>query len=211
MATTYLWDLCSDSPNKNKVEEILEKSVHRVDKKRIQHMTNWINCTDSKMALEFLENNIDSPNFHPFVDPWENDGETIKTLFKNIKGNKIVRLSTRASGYLTISHTGGINKSKRIKLTNKGLEMGNYKFKTIVDLIAHLDEQDCCICLENIVKDTSVVLKCGHIYHIDCIDKSKYFINNYTSDKCPMCKTILVKDVIFDQGSACMYAQTFLS
>jgi hypothetical protein len=202
MPSKYLWELCVESNAiQNKVVDIIMNSTHRVSTKRILHMANWVDkSNDYKMSLEFLENNIDSPNFHPFADPWECGGKTIDDLFKNIKGNKIVRLSTRAGGYFTISHTGGLSKSKRVKLTNKGLELGNYKFKNIVGLVTHLDEQECCICLENIVDNVSVVLKCGHIYHVNCINKNKQL-----SDECPMCKQIVVEDIVFDQGSSCMY------
>jgi hypothetical protein len=197
----FLWDLRNLAATCITVEDILKKSNHTPTQKRINHMSQWIDASDnSKASLQFLRDNIDSPNFHPFADPWEDDGKSMLNLFKNLCGNKVVRLSTRAAGYFTISHTGGIAQSKRIKLTPTGLALGAYKFTNINDLITHLDKQECCICLENIVDGVSVVLKCGHIFHKDCIDTNKQ-----TSMDCPMCKKIVKSDTVFDIGIACMY------
>jgi hypothetical protein len=191
----FLWDL-----HNGPVKDILNGSKHRSTPQRIDHMSQWIDASDDPNAsLQFLRDNIDSPSFHPFADPWENDGKSMADLF-NLGGNKIVRLSTRAAGYFTISHTGGIAQSKRIKLTPTGLALGAYRFANINDLIKHLDTQECCICLENIVKGASVVLKCGHIFHKECI-----YENKKTSMKCPMCKKIVEEDTVFDTGTACLY------
>jgi hypothetical protein len=197
---TFLWDLRNMAATCINVEDILKKSKHRSTQKRINHMSQWIDASDdSKVSLQFLRDNIDSPNFHPFADPWENDGKSMEDLF-HLGGNKIVRLSTRAAGYFTISHTGGIAQSKRIKLTPTGLALGAYKFANINDLIKHLDTEECCICLENIVKGASVVLECGHIFHKYCIDENKQ-----TSMNCPICKKIVKEDTVFDIGTACLY------
>jgi hypothetical protein len=199
---TYLWEIGAAVSIQQQVEKIIKNSNHRITRRRVNHMACWIDhSTNSKTSLEFLRKNIDSPNFHPFADPWVDQGKSMENLFKTLGGSKIVRLSTRAPGYFTISHTGGISKSKRIQLTQQGLVLGMFRFQSLDELIEHIDNQECCICLEDIVDEVSVILACGHVFHKGCID-----VNALTSNSCPMCKQIAVKDVEFQSGASCMYA-----
>jgi hypothetical protein len=56
----------------------------------------------------------------------------------------------------------------------------------VYKIISLSSEEECSICYEDIVK-SSVVLRCKHLYHKECIDK--WLVNNTT---CPQCRYDLV-------------------
>jgi hypothetical protein len=67
----------------------------------------------------------------------------------------------------------------------------------------------CCICLnsDDGYDGDIVELNCGHIYHLECIEK--WMDNN--NNTCPLCKsnitsTISVKDNYFDFGLMALIA-----
>ena len=43
---------------------------------------------------------------------------------------------------------------------------------------------ECVICLENIDRESVVALKCGHVYHVDCIIS----LIKKRNRKCPKCR-----------------------
>ena len=45
-------------------------------------------------------------------------------------------------------------------------------------------DDECAICLENMEDLDSVILDCGHEFHIDCLASSLM-----VSTKCPICRT----------------------
>jgi len=53
---------------------------------------------------------------------------------------------------------------------------------------------DCCICLENITID-KYILKCGHIYHVNCIEM--WYKKNH---KCPLCRDSVFNKPLKDFG-----------
>lgn len=65
-----------------------------------------------------------------------------------------------------------------IETENEFCEQHN--FKKYVD-------SECVICYENIDTNIEVFLRCGHIYHRNCLYKSKI-------DKCPYCNKSLEED-----------------
>lgn len=48
----------------------------------------------------------------------------------------------------------------------------------------YIYDENCPICFEEINHKNSKKLQCGHLFHVDCLDK--WFEKNYT---CPMCRT----------------------
>lgn len=53
------------------------------------------------------------------------------------------------------------------------------------------EENECSICLENIEEDSKKIVKCGHMFHTECISK---WLEAH--DKCPLCiQTIIEVEV----------------
>jgi len=47
-----------------------------------------------------------------------------------------------------------------------------------------MEEDECPICLGNMIKTLRVITSCGHIFHAGCFNKLTYAV-------CPMCRTPL--------------------
>lgn len=66
---------------------------------------------------------------------------------------------------------------------------------------ANIYNMECSICFEEIDEKNGVMTKCKHIFHKKCIDKWKW--SNTTNGKaarCPLCRKILVRAPVIDQG-----------
>jgi hypothetical protein len=196
---SLLWTFSVSDTNYRMCKELLKKSTHRFDERRIKHLANWIFKSPNKdVALNFIYDNLDSKNFYPFANPWE--GGEINKIFEKTQSTKLIRLSTRDAGKLTISNINGLSESRRIVIESGGIKFGNYTFKDITDLVAHIDESECCICLENITINISIVLKCGHIFHMKCLE-----LQSCHSNSCPFCKTELKRSFTIPQGEISIY------
>lgn len=201
---SYLWESDISESDYKKYENILSKSIHRYDDRRIKHLANWVlKSTNTEYTEKFIIENINCKNFYPFANPWVSN--EIDEIFKQTKGTKLVRFSTRDAGKLTLSNINGISHSQRIDINPDGIKFGNYVFKTIYDLISHIDKSDCCICLENISDQTSTALKCGHIFHIVCLDAYSDH-----SNLCPFCKIETKKSFVIPQGNTSVYQMMFI-
>jgi hypothetical protein len=197
--TELLWNHISSFDDLKLYNKLITESIHRVNDKRTKHLAAWIgNSTDPKSSLEFIKNNINCSKFHPFANPW--DFQEINNIFNMTGGTKLIRLSTRCPGELTLSNTYGINASKRFNVRADGIIFGNFKFKTVVELMFHMTNNECCICLDFIIDKESNVLVCGHIFHTICLSKS----GNHTN-KCPFCRTFINEDFNLPKGDSCMY------
>lgn len=200
----YLWDLNITDVEFNKSKCIIEKSKHRISDKKIRHLASWIfkgkdyNITNINTNTKFIIDNIDHPSFYPFANPWNKP--EIKNIFEKTNSTKLVRLSTRLPGVLTISNSTGIEYSKRINITNKGIILGNFKFLNLNELMDHISNNECCFCIDSIINDESQVLKCGHIFHKKCINN----IMNQ-SPNCPLCKDRVGLSFILPKGEISMY------
>ena len=112
---SFLWIFPVFDTDYKMCEELITKSTHRSDERRIRHLANWIlKSPDKEVALKFIYCNLNSKNFYPFANPWE--GEEIYKIFEKTQSTKLTRLSTRDAGKLTLSNINGINESKRIDI-----------------------------------------------------------------------------------------------
>lgn len=201
MSINYLWDYDVNEVDFINTKNILSKSKHRISDKRIKHLASWINKSNSaniNSINKFIIENIDHPDFHPFANPWNKD--EIKNIFEKTNSTKLIRLSTRNAGVITISNSNGIEYSKRLNITKKGIIMGNFKFKNLDELIEHISHNECCFCLELVTDDDVSILKCGHIFHYKCITA-----NNIHSVYCPLCKNKADSSFILPKGEISMY------
>eukprot|EP00472_Partenskyella_glossopodia_P003740 CAMPEP_0197523384 /NCGR_PEP_ID=MMETSP1318-20131121/8320_1 /TAXON_ID=552666 /ORGANISM="Partenskyella glossopodia, Strain RCC365" /LENGTH=196 /DNA_ID=CAMNT_0043076059 /DNA_START=182 /DNA_END=772 /DNA_ORIENTATION=+ len=88
-------------------------------------------------------------------------------------------------------------KTLRSKLKRRGIDSKDCVEKA--DLIAKLKDagtssESCCICVEDYVTGDllRVMPKCGHLFHLACVDKWIYESADYSKPvSCPMCKTEL--------------------
>jgi hypothetical protein len=178
---------------------ILHASTHRVTQARINQLTNWIfDAPDRSATHTFISKAIDNKYFCPFADPW-NPGE-IEDVMDKANGTKIIRLSTRKAGYLALSHINGIEHTRRLTVTRKGIMLGNFAFDDVDALMTHLDATECCVCMEPASADVNIVLTCGHIYHEKCLSDYKTI-----SDLCPFCRKKQPTMAILDEGACCVY------
>jgi hypothetical protein len=200
----YLWESDVSEVEFKKSKDILEKSKHRTNDLRIKHLAAWIfkSANVNKKIIstntKFIIENIDHPTFHPFANPWNKT--ELQNIFEKTNSTKLIRLSTRQAGVLTISNAIGIEYSKRIKITDKGIILGNFKFKNLNELMEHISINECCFCLDSVNDDESQVLKCGHIFHIKCINN----ICNQSSI-CPLCKNKVSSSFLLPKGELSMY------
>ena len=196
----FLWALPVSDIDYKKYKEILTKSIHRVNDCRIKHIINWVNYSaNPKFYEKFITDNINCSDFYPFANPWIKGD--IEEIFKNAKCNKLLRLSTRLAGVLTISKIIGIQNSHRLVISPSGIKIGKFIFANIDNLIEHFDNNDCCICLEKIKIKKSIVLHCGHIFHNTCLD-----LHNKHSTKCPFCNVNINKSFNNPTGKFGNYA-----
>lgn len=200
----YLWELNLTDDELEKSKVIIENSKHRSNEMKIRHLASWIfkvknsNSNNIITNTKFIIENIDHPAFYPFANPWNKT--EIKNIFEKTNSTKLVRLSTRLPGVLTISNSIGIEYSKRINITNKGIILGNFKFKNLNELMEHISNNECCFCLDSINDDESQVLKCGHIFHKKCISTNiKHSLN------CPLCKDKVGLSFMLPKGEISMY------
>jgi hypothetical protein len=201
----FLWEHNIDEVSRELCRCIIENSIHRLSEKRIKHLTNWIKKSyDPRNSFNFIKKNINHAEFFPFASPW-NSGELDK-IYKESNGSKLIRLSTRKAGVLTISSNIGINCHRRLYVETDGIHFGNFKFDNIHDLSVHLDNTECCICLEDIIKYNNTALRCGHILHNTCL--TKHLENSLSIFKqCPVCKKNIYNTIVLPRGGICVYTQ----
>ena len=118
-------------------------------------------------------------------------------------GTKLLRLSTRSPGELTMSSIIGIDSSKRFNITADGIILGNFKFQGVADLMTHMNSQCCCVCLDNIDNLESIALKCGHILHQSCYESNVLY-----SNQCPLCKIVAKESFLIPKGASCVYTMS---
>ena len=56
------------------------------------------------------------------------------------------------------------------------------------DSKAAAEGDECCICLEVITEDQKLILDCGHIYHVECINQLRKM---GVQQVCPLCRSDL--------------------
>jgi hypothetical protein len=199
MSSNYLWKRTVSDDDLKLSTDFLTKSIHRVDDRRARHLVVWVRkSVNPASSLAFIQANIDCADFHPFANPWS--GDEIKDIFTKTKCTKLLRLSTRSPGELTLSNTKGVGVSKRFNVTTEGIIFGNFKFKTTAELMSHMSKQECCFCLESITDGEATALKCGHIFHQVCLET-----NGAHSNKCPFCKRVASESFRMPKGETCMY------
>ena len=54
------------------------------------------------------------------------------------------------------------------------------------------DERECSVCFEVLDFDTCMRLKCGHVFHIDCLKKILHL-------RCPLCRSEINPNVLFGE------------
>ena len=198
----FLYDKPTPSLNDlyHGINKLLLESTHRCDSRTILHLYYWITDSENpESALEFLKQNIDDEFFHPFADPWIVG--SMEKIFEKTYSTKVIRLSTRVAGSLTLSHSKGLQHSKRFTIGKKGISFGNYSFMSVSDLMRHLDEKECCICLETVSDAVNIILECGHIFHQNCLDK-----DNSVRMKCPFCRIVKKKQMVLFGGNCGAYS-----
>lgn len=199
MSKNYLWNWDSHTDDLHMAIGILTLSIHRVDDRRARHLAVWIQNSQNPIAsLAFIKSNINCTDFHPFANPWVSD--EIDIIFKKTNGTKILRLSTRVAGALTLSNTNGISASKRFNVADEGVIIGNFKFTSTADLMYHITSRECCFCLSTITDETSSILKCGHVFHTLCLDKNRTY-----SENCPFCRHVSQESCRIPNGKTCRY------
>ena len=180
-------------------KNILTSSKHSVNDEKIKHLANWIELSsDLHNVKNFIIENINNPNFHPFADPWV---ENFENIYKK-NDNKILRLSTRIPAVLTLSVKSYKIIHYRIPIKDGKIIFKNYSFKTIKELFNHLDLGECCICLSELSKENHTILSCGHILHSNCLNK-------LLDGNCPICKKRYEKYIEMDEGNSCLYSSHF--
>ena len=185
---TFLWDkkINKDSKWYILIKKLLEKSKHNVSDNRIYWLVAWID--NKQYLLDFIITNINICTFYAFANPWDGN---IEDIFYNRATTKLIRLSTRCVGHLTISTILGLANSQRIIIdTNGKILFGSFKFETINELYNHINGT-CCICLDDISKEISTKFSCGHLFHTKCLESYKN-INN----KCPLCRATILNNEI---------------
>ena len=219
MSSNYLWKRTVSGDDLKLSTDFLTKSIHRVDDRRVRHLAVWVRhlaiwvrhlaiwvrhlavwvrkSVNPASSLAFIQANIDCADFHPFANPWS--GDEIKDIFTKTNGMKLLRLSTRIPGELTLSNTKGIGASKWFNVTTEGIIFGNFKFKTTAELMSHMSKQECCFCLESITDGDATALKC-HIFH-----QAYLATNGAHSNKCPFCKRVASESFRMPKGETCMY------
>ena len=198
MSSSYLWNKETTVEYLKMATEFITHSIHHIDDRRVNHLAAWVHSSNYPMvSLKFIETNINCRYFNPFANPWSDE---INNIFNKSLGTKLLRLSTRVPGELTLSNIEGIHTSQRFKVTPEGIIFGNFKFKNTAELMTHMNRQECCFCIESINKEDAVVLKCGHIFHKNCID-----LNHKYSKQCPLCKKLDYDSFRIPSGEACMY------
>ena len=65
----------------------------------------------------------------------------------------------------------------------------------------------CCICLEDMGYDVKS-LKCGHTLHHKCFDK--LIVHNKHYLECPICRYILINDVLIDYNDYDLIDENYL-
>ena len=197
----FLWEFDISSDDTKKYDDIIKKSLHRVSDRRIKHLANWVNKSYSpETSFTFISENIDAIEFFPFASPWEIN--ELENIYKKTNGSKLIRLSTREAGVLTISSNIIINCHRRFYIGREGINFGNFKFKNIEELSAHMDKNECCVCLEDIIKYNNTTLKCGHILHNVCLSN-----HSDNSNCCPVCKKNISNSIVLPHGNICNYSQ----
>lgn len=177
------------------VECIIKSSGHRCDEKRIKWFINWVG--NNGELLKFLIDNLKDSKFNPFADPWTPKEIEYLLNNNNKKSSKVIRLSSRELGCLTISTSNG--KNFRCPVKNGKIIFGKYVFKTVSDLADNLDNTLCCICLDIIKEQDSVLFSCRHLMHANCFKNKQ--LNN-----CPYCKeTIGDKNFYCPKGDTSVY------
>lgn len=197
--TIFLKDIPVKDTIRKVAHQLIGRSNHRISWDRIALLSNWIaHSPDPVVARKFIEKNIDNKYFYPFANPWKKN--EMSDLYEATKGTKIIRLSTRAGGMLTLSHIKGLQHSRRLKISARGIHLGNYVFDGITELIDHLDKNECCVCMETTSSGTSIILECGHTFHQDCLGDG-------VKIKCPFCRCRQSVFVGMAPGYTSVYAQ----
>tara|TARA_B110000208_G_C11783628_1_gene434766 strand:- start:489 stop:806 length:318 start_codon:yes stop_codon:yes gene_type:complete len=83
-----------------------------------------------------------------------------------------------------IINTCNVRRNQEIPIIDV-LDINNkIKFRTITNNQDKYNQKNCVICLNNYSFGAEVkILKCGHLFHVDCIDKWLNIVNI-----CPICK-----------------------
>jgi hypothetical protein len=58
-------------------------------------------------------------------------------------------------------------------------------FNTTLRTVTEVQEDQCCICMENIAVNMGVLTRCGHSFHLRCFEKWNVALNKNT---CPLCR-----------------------
>ena len=83
-----------------------------------------------------------------------------------------------------------LNENVKIILTNE--EFNKLERKKYKDIKKDGEESKCTVCLNKIEDDEEIIhLKCGHYFHINCIEKWL----KKCSNKCPICREEVARGV----------------
>jgi len=170
-------------------KKLLKKEGYKVSIEKIPDIAIDNSVLEQDNLL--LNNNSDS---EPELEQKENSNKTI--IINSNTQKEIIKILGNKLDYTTSSKIVELydllvrHNDNLIQLTKlmEGKKSSYIYFKTVVDKIKHIIdktvEENCCICLSEIIEDNIGITQCGHIFCYSCLKMS--IDSNF---KCPLCKT----------------------
>ncbi len=94
------------------------------------------------------------------------------------------------------SHSDFIYRNSYFKIIKDLIELRDtgWIFLDFIDYNVYggTGDGDCAICLESYLSGYSLVLRCGHIFHLECLEEHVIQLGEYNNN-CPLCRGIIFK------------------
>lgn len=189
---------------------------HSMDLERFQKLIEWVDYKPTH--LDILRQAWDDQLFWPFLSTTEAE----QRVRNNDKETMLVRLSNTMSGAITVTR-----KAKRMR--NNKLEdivkhkryfpapqfgrlllEGSWGERQVTwdGLLAYLQQEECCICLEELKEHEVLRLNCGHHFHRKCIEQHVRLstqMNHTGFAVCPLCRNRIENAELIQEPTMAQY------
>ena len=158
------------------------------------YIINFLHKYHLISTIDIIQKLNDIPSEMYELDEWD-DNELRKNRYTEQTDN--IYISTNEERYkllyelikddITLKKLVNINNTQLVDnfliLMNK--TYNDLKIARYSDYIINNYSDNCPICLANTDEIFIKIPTCGHIFHLECLDQSRFYINN---NKCPLCR-----------------------